>query len=223
MTTTQLRETLPILEAGTPIEQAAGALILLHGRGGNAEDMLALGNALTNDRVALLAPRAPGHTWYPFSFLAPRQQNEPYLSSSLRQVEAALARATSAGLEPSTVALCGFSQGACLATEFVARHPLRYRALLAFTGGLIGPLEEPISLTGDLAGTPILLSSGDPDPHVPWKRVEQSAELLAGIGGKIILQRYPGRPHTILPEEVEQGKKLLSGLLRASVVRVANE
>jgi phospholipase/carboxylesterase len=144
MTTNQRRETLPIVEAGTPIEQAAGALILLHGRGASADDILALGSALTGDRLALLAPQAPGHTWYPFSFLAPRQQNEPFLSSSLNQVERAMARATSAGLKPSQIVLCGFSQGACLATEFVARHPQRYAALLAFTGGVIGPLEEPI-------------------------------------------------------------------------------
>ena len=212
MTTIQHRETPPLLEAGTPIDQAAGALILLHGRGGNAEDMITLGRALTNEHLALLAPQAPGNTWYPFSFLAPRLQNEPYLSSALRQVEAALARAISSGLKPSQVSLCGFSQGACLATEFVARHPQRYGALIAFTGGLIGPLEEPISLTGDLAGTPALLSSGDPDPHVPWKRVEQSGELLTGIGGKVTLRRYPGRPHMVLPEEVEEGKRLLSGL-----------
>ena len=210
MTTIQHHETLPIIQAGTPIEQATGVLILLHGRGGSAEDMIGLGRALTSDRLALLAPQAPGHTWYPYSFLAPRQQNEPYLSSALKQVEAALAKATSAGLETSRVAICGFSQGACLATEFVARHPQRYAGLLAFTGGLIGPLEEPISLTGDLAGTPVLLSSGDPDPHVPWKRVQQSGELLTGIGGQVMLQRFPGRPHTILPEEIEQGKKLLS-------------
>lgn len=210
MTTIQHHETLPTIQAGTPIEQATGVLILLHGRGGSAEDMIGLGRALTSDRLALLAPQAPGQTWYPYSFLAPRQQNEPHLSSALKQVEAALAKATSAGLAISRVALCGFSQGACLATEFVARHPQRYAGLLAFTGGLIGPLEEPISLTGDLAGTPVLLSSGDPDPHVPWKRVQQSGELLTSIGGQVMLQRFPGRPHTILPEEIEQGKKLLS-------------
>ena len=210
MTIIQHQETLRIIQAGTPIEKATGVLILLHGRGGSAEDMIGLGRALTNDRLALLAPQAPGQTWYPYSFLAPRQQNEPYLSSALKQVEAALAKATSAGLAISRVGLCGFSQGACLATEFVARHPQRYAGLLAFTGGLIGPLEEPISLTGDLAGTPVLLSSGDPDPHVPWKRVQQSGELLTSIGGQVMLQRFPGRPHTILPEEIEQGKKLLS-------------
>ena len=223
MTANQQRETLPIIEAATPIQQAAGAIILLHGRGGSADDILALGRALTNDRLALLAPEAPGHTWYPFSFLAPRQQNEPFLSSSLSQVERAMARATAAGLKPSQIVFCGFSQGACLATEFMARHPQRYSALLAFTGGLIGPLEEPISLTGDLGGTPVLLSSGDPDPHVPWQRVQQSGELLTGIGAKVVMTRYPGRPHTILPEEIEHAKNMLSGLLSTPVARVANQ
>src|SRR3982751_6333931 len=132
MTTIQHHETLPIIQAGTPIEQATGVLILLHGRGGSAEDMIGLGRALTIDRLALLAPQAPGHTWYPYSFLAPRQQNEPYLSSALKQVEAALAKATSAGLAISRVALCGFSQGACLATELVARHPQRYAGAPGF-------------------------------------------------------------------------------------------
>ncbi len=209
MITTERHEMLPIVHGGAPLERAAGAVILLHGRGGSAEDILALGRELTDDRVALIAPQAPGHTWYPYSFLAPRERNEPYLSSALAQVERALGLAQSAGLESSRVALCGFSQGACLATEFVARNPRRYAGLLAFTGGLIGPVDEPISLMGDLAGTPILLSSGDPDPHVPWKRVEESGELLTGIGGKVILKRYPGRPHTVLPEEIEEGKKLL--------------
>ena len=175
----------------------------------NAEDMIELGSALSADRLALLAPQAAGHTWYPLSFLAPRQENEPYLSSALEQVRAALALATNAGLTAAQVALCGFSQGACLATEFVARHPQRYAGLLAFTGGLMGPLKEPISLSGDLSGTPVLLSSGDPDPHVPWKRVEQSAQLLTGIGANVSLKRYPRRPHTILPEEIENGRNLL--------------
>ncbi len=210
MTTTQRNASLPIVQAGTPLKQAAGALILLHGRGGSAEDMLSLGEALADSRLALLAPQAPGHTWYPYSFLAPRSENEPYLSSALKQVEEALELARNSGLESSQVALCGFSQGACLATEFAGRNPRRYAGLLAFTGGLIGPMEEPISLSGDLAGTPILLSSGDPDSHVPWKRVQQSADLLTSIGGHVTLQRYPGRPHTVLPEELEQGKKLLS-------------
>jgi predicted esterase len=207
---TSFQEILPIIHAGTPLEKASGALILLHGRGGSAEDILALGGAFTSHRLALLAPQAPGHTWYPYSFLAPRQQNEPQLSSALKQVGAALAMASDAGLETSNVALCGFSQGACLAAEFVARNPRRYAGLLAFTGGLIGPLEEPITLTGNLESTPVLLSSGDPDPHVPWERVQQTGKLLTSIGGKVVVQRYPGRPHTVLPAEIEQAKAILS-------------
>jgi phospholipase/carboxylesterase len=203
----------PILRAGAPLDRAAGALILLHGRGGSAEDILTLGEALAGERFALLAPQAAGHTWYPNSFLAPRRQNEPYLSSALRKVEAALALATGAGIPAERIAIAGFSQGACLATEFVGRHPQRYAALLAYTGGLIGPLDEPITLTGNLYGTPALFSSGDPDPHVPWQRVQQSADLFAKIGAEISVARHPGRPHTILASEVKLGKELLSAVL----------
>ena len=207
--------TQPIVRAGMPLPSAAGAVILLHGRGASAEDILGLGAALAPASFALLAPRAAGNTWYPLSFLAPREQNEPYLSSALSRVAAALQLATEAGIAPSRIAVCGFSQGACLATEFVARHPERYAALLAYTGGLIGPLEEPLHLSGDLAGTPALLSSGDPDPHVPWARVQQSAELLQGIGAAVTTRRYPGRPHTVLAEEVLEGKVMLQAAATA--------
>jgi len=202
----------PVLQAGTPLDRATGALILLHGRGSSAEDILSLGEALADDRFALLAPQAAGHTWYPNSFLAPRRQNDPYLSSALRKVEAALALATAAGIPTERIGIAGFSQGACLATEFVGRHPQRYAAMLAFTGGLIGPLDEPITLTGDLNGTPALFSSGDPDPHVPWQRVQQSADLFTKIGAQVFVERHPGRPHTILASEVRQGKELLSAV-----------
>jgi phospholipase/carboxylesterase len=209
MNTLDPHATQPVLRAGTPLDRAAGALILLHGRGGSAEDILTLGEALADDRFALLAPQATGHTWYPNSFLAPRRQNEPYLSSALRKVEGVLALATAAGIPTGRIGLCGFSQGACLATEFVGRHPQRYAALLAYTGGLIGPLDEPITLSGDLDGTPALFSSGDPDPHVPWQRVQQSADLFAKIGAQVFTERHPGRPHTVLASEMRQGKELL--------------
>ena len=184
-------------------------MILLHGRGGSAADILALGAALAPTGFALLAPEAAGNTWYPYSFLAPREQNEPFLSSALARVEAALDIAAKAGIPASRIAVCGFSQGACLATEFVARHTQGYAGLLAYTGGLIGPLDEPLRLEGDLAGTPVLLSTGDPDPHVPWQRVQQSAELLTGIGATVTTRRYPGRPHTVLQAEIVEGKALL--------------
>jgi predicted esterase len=202
----------PIAKAGKPLAGAAGALILLHGRGGSADDILALGQAIASPDWALLAPQASGHTWYPYSFLAPREQNEPYLSSALERVKAAVDAASAAGIAHEKIVVAGFSQGACLATEFVGRNPRRYGALLAFTGGLIGPSAEPIVLTGELAGTPVLLSSGDPDPHVPWARVQQSAELLTEIGGKVTLQRWPGRPHTVSPQEVEIARAVLAAV-----------
>lgn len=213
MTTIPLPDAPPVLHAGAPIETASAAIILLHGRGGDGRNVLDLGQLLVGPEFALLAPQAPGNSWYPLSFLAPRHQNEPYLSAALQQVAAVLALAKTHGLRPASVAFCGFSQGACLATEFVARHPQRYGALVAYTGGLIGPLDEPISLTGDLAGTPVLLSSGDTDPHVPWMRVQQSSELLTKIGGQVTLQRYSGKPHSIIASEVEAGKNVLAGLV----------
>jgi phospholipase/carboxylesterase len=189
---------------------ATGAIVLLHGRGGSPTDILGLGQAISPSRWVMLAPQAAGYSWYPYSFLEARERNEPYLSSALERVQTAVDTALNAGIPSEKIVVAGFSQGACLATEFVGRNPRRYGALLAFTGGLIGPPGATLELTGDLAGTPALLSSGDPDPHVPWARVAQSAELLTAIGGHISLRRFPGRPHTILGEEMDFARELLT-------------
>ena len=199
-----------IVSIGSPLPDAAGVLILLHGRGGTAEDILGLGEPIAPEQWAMLAPQASGNSWYPFSFLAPREQNEPYLTSALGRVRAAVDMALAAGIAADKIAIAGFSQGACLATEFVGRNPRRYAALLAFTGGLIGPLGAPIKLTGDLAGTPVLLSSGDPDPHVPWARVQQSADLLQEIGGRVTIRRFPGKPHSVTGEELRSASDVLA-------------
>ncbi len=207
--TSNPHETQAIVMAGTPVEDATGALILLHGRGASAEDILGLGEAIQPPNCALLAPQAAGNTWYPYSFLAPREANEPYLTSALERVRAAVAIALKAGISAEKIVVAGFSQGACLATEFVGRNPRRYGALIAFTGGLIGPLGTPLALSGDLAGTPVLLSSGDPDAHVPWARVEESARLMEKIGGRLRLRRYPGKPHTVSDTEIADARELL--------------
>ena len=199
-----------IVSIGSPLADPAGILILLHGRGGTAEDILGLGEPIAPEQWAMLAPQASGNSWYPFSFLAPREQNEPYLTSALGRVRAAVDMALAAGIAADKIAIAGFSQGACLATEFVGRNPRRYAALLAFTGGLIGPLGAPIKLTGDLAGTPVLLSSGDPDPHVPWARVQQSADLLQEIGGRVTIRRFPGKPHSVTGEELRSASDVLA-------------
>jgi predicted esterase len=200
-----------VLRAGDPLNQATLAVVLLHGRGGSAEDILELGSAFNLPGIAYLAPQAAGHTWYPLSFLAPWEENEPYLSSALAKVHSVISTLEQTGFDRKQIVVAGFSQGACLATEFIASRPAQYGGLIAFTGGLIGP---PGSLqrshVGDLAGTPALLSSGDPDPHVPWARVEESAAILGAIGAKVITKRYPGRPHTVTQEELEVARILLS-------------
>jgi phospholipase/carboxylesterase len=187
-------------------------MILLHGRGASAEDILSLGQVLGGPEFAYLAPQAANHTWYPYSFLAPLEQNEPFLSSALDRVESLVQLAIAAGIAPDKTVVAGFSQGACLATEFVARHPRRYAGLVAFTGGLIGPPDSDLTHSGDLAGTPALFGSGDPDPHVPWQRVRQSAEILKQMGADVSVHRYPGMPHTVTPAEIEAARQHLGTL-----------
>jgi len=200
----------PVLQSGAPLETADLAMVLLHGRGGSAEDILQLGSALHLPNVAYVAPQAAGHTWYPLSFLAPRNANEPYLSSALVKIESLVHNLEQSGLGRERIVVAGFSQGACLATEFVASHPARYGALIAFTGGLIGPPGSlQTSPSGELKGTPALLCSGDPDPHVPWARVEESAAILSAMGAAVTTKRYPGRPHTVTQEELELARNLL--------------
>jgi predicted esterase len=162
-----------------------------------------------DERVAYLAPQAAGHQWYPYSFLAPIADNEPWLSSALAKVGAIVQFAVDAGVLLERVFVCGFSQGACLSSEFVARNPARYGGLIAFTGGLIGPPDTNLKHAGNLAGMPALFSSGDPDPHVPWSRVLESAEQFTAMGADVKTQRYPGRPHTVLPQEIKSAREIL--------------
>lgn len=205
----------PVRHFGKTLTEASGAVILLHGRGGSAEDILSLARELYWADLAYLAPQAAGNTWYPNSFLAPIAQNEPWLTSALHKVESTLRIANDAGIATDRVVVAGFSQGACLATEFVARHPQRYAGLIAFTGGLIGPPGADLTHAGDLAGTPALFGSGDPDPHVPWQRVQQSATILTEMGAAVTPRRYVNRPHTISREEIEFAKSLIQDIYGA--------
>lgn len=198
-----------IIQAGMPLADSGSAIVLLHGRGGSAREMVSLGEALRPEAVTYLAPQAANHTWYPNSFMAPIESNEPWLSSALALTELLVTRCEDAGISSQRLAIVGFSQGACLATEYVARHPRHYAALVAFTGGLIGPAESDLQHSGSLSGTRVLLSSGDPDPHVPWSRVEASAKQLTSMGACVELLSHPGRPHTILDEEIIAARNLL--------------
>lgn len=202
-----------VLADGAPLADAAAAIILVHGRGASAGDILPLGSALAPEAAALLAPEAAGGTWYPESFLAPPARNEPWLSSALGVLERVLQQVDDAGIPASSTVFAGFSQGACLATEFVARHPKRYGGLLAFTGGLIGPPLMEFPHEGDLDETPVYLSSGDNDPHIPWRRMEATREVLERMRARVTLRRWPGRPHTILEQEVEEARELIAPVL----------
>lgn len=199
--------------AGAALPRARGALILQHGRGGTPEDMLALAAALAPPDVALLAPGAIGRTWYPFPFLAPVPQNEPWFTSALHAVDRTVQHALDAGLPPRHVALLGFSQGACLTLEYAARHPREYGAIIALTGGLLGPPGTPWPTPTGLDRVPVFLASSDVDPHVPLARVQETARVFEAAGARVTLRVHPGAPHTVLPSDVEEVRALLEARL----------
>jgi phospholipase/carboxylesterase len=211
---THIHGTQALLRAGASLDEATGAVVLLHGRGASAEDILNLSVPLGLPQVAYVAPQAAGSRWYPQTFLAPREQNEPDLSSALQRVREIVTALEEAGLPAERIAIGGFSQGACLSTEFVATYPKRYAAVLAFTGGLIGPAGSDLSHAGDLAGTPVFVANGDADPFSPWQRTLETAEQLRAMGASVEVQQYPGRPHTITGDEMQRAKALLEKALR---------
>lgn len=198
-----------VLEAGPSPEQASATLVLVHGRGATAESVLSLHDALAVPDLAALAPQAAGDTWYPLSFLAPLEANQPFLDSALRRVEFIVLDLLARGITSRRIAVLGFSQGACLISEFAARHPRRYGAIIALTGGLIGPPGTPRDYAGSLEGTPVFLGTGDPDPHVPFERVRETEAAFRRLGAAVELRRYPGMPHAINQDELEASRALL--------------
>ncbi|WP_460913183.1 alpha/beta hydrolase [Spirosoma areae] len=198
-----------ILTAGQPLANAARTLILLHGRGGTASDILSIANHLTVSDFALLAPQAPDNSWYPASFLAPAAQNEPWLSSSLSMLADLVKSLGSQGIPPERLYFVGFSQGACLTLEFVARQATRYGGVVAFTGGLIGDKIYPEKYIGTFSETPIFIGTGDPDVHVPVKRVHESTVLLKSMGANITEKVYVNMGHTISQGEINEANSLI--------------
>jgi predicted esterase len=193
----------PVLAAGQPLDRAEAAMILVHGRGGTAQDMLFLADEVSHPGFAYLAPQAAGNSWYPLSFLAPLDRNEPYLSSALSSISAALELPAAAGIPDERIALLGFSQGACLALEYVARHARRYGGVFGLSGGLIGPAGTPREYTGSLAGTPVFLGCSDNDPHIPSDRVIESAESFRRMGAEVTARLYPQMGHTVNQDELD--------------------
>ncbi len=200
----------PVLTAGTPINRARVAVVMLHGRGGTAAGMLTLADELGDGDAAYLAPQAAENTWYPFSFLAPLERNEPWLGSALGKVAATLEPCVAAGIPPERTVLLGFSQGACLAVEFAARHARQYGGVAVLSGGVIGPTISLERYRGDFAATPAFLGCSDVDSHIPAERVRETAAVLEGLGATVTLELYPGMGHTINEDELTRVRAMLA-------------
>ena len=195
--------------AGKSFKDAEKALIMIHGRGGDALDILSLASNLNVSDYALLAPQATNHTWYPYSFMAKPEQNEPWLSSALDLLKEVVDEVTDQGISAENIYFLGFSQGACLTLEFVTRHAQKYGGVAAFTGGLIGDKINEANYSGDFNGTPIFIGTGNPDPHVPVTRVHETVRILEKMNASVSLEIYDGRPHTITQEEIEEANRLI--------------
>jgi predicted esterase len=191
------------LQRGPSLSDARLAVILLHGRGASAEDILALAEEFGIDDAVYVAPQAAGHSWYPHSFLAPIQKNEPGISSALRLLSGLVNDLAHQGISSERVALVGFSQGACLALEFAARHARPYAAVVGLSGGLIGPPGTPRDYAESLLGTDVFLGCSDVDPHIPLDRVRESAEVFRRLEATVDERIYPQMGHTVNRDELE--------------------
>jgi phospholipase/carboxylesterase len=194
---------------GKDLKLAEKVLIMLHGRGGTAEDILSISGYLQVQDYALLAPQAANNTWYPYSFLAPLSQNEPWLSSALALLSDMQKDLTKKGFQTENIYWLGFSQGACLALEYAARNATRFGGLAAFTGGLIGDKIYPENYRGDFKGTPIFIGSSNPDPHIPVERVHASSNILKTMNAEVTQKLYNDMGHTVSQDEIDTVNKLI--------------
>jgi phospholipase/carboxylesterase len=191
-----------IRENGASWEEAKKILIMLHGRGASAEDINSLQQYLQIENTRILAPQATNHTWYPYGFMMPIRQNEPWLSAALALLKKITTDVINRGFSSEQIYILGFSQGACLALEFAARNAQPYGGVISFTGGLIGDKIYPEHYTGNFGGTPVFIGNSDRDPHVPLERSEQSKQLMESMGANVVLKIYPGMLHTINEDEI---------------------
>ena len=195
--------------SGKLLTEAKKAIIMLHGRGADARDILGLASHLNIEDFTLIAPQATNYTWYPYSFMAKPEENEPWLSSALEMIKGVVEDISREGISSENIYFLGFSQGACLSLEFVARNAIKYGGVAAFTGGLIGDKIYEENYSGSFDDTPIFIGTGNPDPHVPVGRVNESVGILENMGAKVDLKVYEGRPHTISQDEIERANRLI--------------
>jgi predicted esterase len=200
-----------VLHAGQPLEKAHAAMILVHGRGASAADIMTVGSELMHPGFAYLAPEAAGNAWYPHPFTAPLEQNEPHLSSALALLESLVEQVT-AHIPHRRLILLGFSQGACLTLEFAARHAQRYGGVIAFSGGLIGPAGTPRDYPGSFEGTPVFIGCSDVDPHIAKERVIEAGDVLKRMGADVTVRLYPNMPHTVNADEIHSAAQLVEAV-----------
>jgi phospholipase/carboxylesterase len=201
-----------VLLKGKKLGEAEKVLVMLHGRGASAEDILSLAEYLKVSEFTLLAPQATGNSWYPNSFLAPPYTNEPWLSSAISLIEDITDDIIDAGITYNNIFFAGFSQGACLTLEFVSRNARRYGGVAAFTGGLIGDKIYEQNYSGDFESTPVFIGTSDPDPHVPVQRVLDSVKVLKGMNAQVTEKIYRNMGHTINEDEIETVNSLIFNL-----------
>jgi predicted esterase len=202
---------MPVLETGEPLAKARAAMVLVHGRGATAEDIMTLAADLMHPGFAYLAPQAAGSAWYPNPFTAPLAANEPYLSSALGVLENLLGR-IEATIPAQRIILLGFSQGACLALEFAVRHARRYGGLVGLSGGLIGPAGTPRDYPGSFEGTPAFLGCSDIDPYIQKDRVLEAATVLKQMNSRVTVRFYPGMGHMVSTEEIESAREIVEAI-----------
>lgn len=207
--TTHHRHTKQISLGGISKDEASKALIMIHGRGGSAEDFLRLAQQLNVPNFTLLAPQAYHNSWYHYACTSVLEHNEPWLSSILVILEELVNELVQQKFRKQDIYLLGFSQGACLCLEFVARNASRFGGVVAFTGGLMGEKLHLNHYQGDLKETPIFISTGEQDEHIPLKRVHQTVDLLNAMNGAVSLKVYPNKPHAISTNEIEQANQLI--------------
>jgi predicted esterase len=200
-----------VLTRGPKPADARWTMILVHGRGASAADILALAEEFAPQDIAYLAPQAADHTWYPKSFLTPIPQNEPFISSAIGVLARLVDNLNHDGIDSRRIGFLGFSQGACLALEFAARHATRYAAVVGLSGGLIGPPGTPRDYAGSFDGTPVLLGCSDIDPHIPLERVRESADVLRRMQAAVDERIYQGMGHTVNSDEIEAINQILRG------------
>ena len=200
------------MSEGVPIGTGDGVVIMVHGRGAGPKNILDLVPRLDRPNCTYLAPGASANTWYPFSFMAETDKNEPGLSSALAVLKALVDDVVAKGVRRERIVVLGFSQGACLTTEFAARHPARYGGIIAFTGGLIGPPGTTWNEGGRFDGTPVFLGCSDVDGHVPQTRVDETAAVFERMGASVTERIYPGMGHIVNDDEIAAAQAMLDQL-----------